>query len=867
MQKRKNPRSLTALEPWGKECTETQRANGADHRLHQKRYLTFKRESKTVFNPPTDLSQEPWGHLQLALEKLTALLSENNIDVPIEWNTPKPVRGQDGSQWFVGKHDPESGEYIAHFGDWKRGLEISWSSVDQGEMSGEERAKYKARLAENAERARELREKSWEQACLSVAGNWDAMGDVGTTPYLERKGIKGLYGCRILSNEHGEPILVVPMRDTAGKLWNYQRVYAQKLSKGDKFFCEGARIEGCFHTLPWEGEDADEVRVKDGDTLFICEGIATAASVATAIYPQRLVDGFVWPNPRVLAAFNAGNLEAVARGVRNRCPASRIVLCADNDAFVEFKNKDGTTRKYNVGVEKGRAAAQAVNGELRFPNFKNPDPKLTDWNDLAAVAGADEVFKQILEPTKEEVETQQKLLKDRPKRNKLPPEKMIADILVRELDGRLMRTDKEVFGYNGTHWVEFGDAALDRIKQRINELCDNGLTSRDMGSYLRTLLVYLPTVPQQIDMFAPNPFIANFQNGSLHFIKDKWNKFRIDFRAHDKWDFVTSCLPFDFPGFEKIRTPPPTPMFDDWCRRVFADDNIEDCIKAYEELGGVGILQAFPIIAFFQGQSRSGKSTAIKLIVKMLSRENTSSVQPGDWYGFKMEPMLGKLVNYDLDLNTTRPIQDTVAKKVFDRAQFMVERKGKRNIFAPLPAAHLFACNELPPTNALTKNVYQHRFVILRFGKYVAPEDAGMDFDEMLWSSEGEGIVCRFLAGLMRLTDQGGRFTKPASSREAITEMEVKADSVQQFLKDLREGDVRDKNTLVALDVNARIERPLLWEIFDAWQDGHQPNPGAKIGRTTLFERVATAGFKVITVRGVRFFEGIGSRASGESIG
>lgn len=62
--------------------------------------------------------------------------------------------------------------------------------------------------------------------------------------------------------------------------------------------------------------------------MLIAEGFATGASL-------RLSTGFA-----VLVAFNAENLEAVARMARKRYAGREIVLCADND--IETRKPDGT---------------------------------------------------------------------------------------------------------------------------------------------------------------------------------------------------------------------------------------------------------------------------------------------------------------------------------------------------------------------------------------------------------------------------------------------------------------------------------------------------------------------------------------------
>ena len=77
-----------------------------------------------------------------------------------------------------------------------------------------------------------------------------------------------------------------------------------------------------------------------------------------------------WP---VAVAFNAGNLEAVARVLRGKLPDIKIIVCADNDRF----NESG-----NVGIVKATAAALAVGGLLAVPQFASDEGEPTDFNDM-----------------------------------------------------------------------------------------------------------------------------------------------------------------------------------------------------------------------------------------------------------------------------------------------------------------------------------------------------------------------------------------------------------------------------------------------------------------------------------------------------
>ena len=87
---------------------------------------------------------------------------------------------------------------------------------------------------------------------------------------------------------------------------------------------------------------------RPNDSLLIAEGVATAATLYQAT------------SCAVAACFSCGNMEAVARALRQKFPGVRMTVCADNDV-----NTPG-----NPGVTHARAAAKAVGGYLAVPKFK-----------------------------------------------------------------------------------------------------------------------------------------------------------------------------------------------------------------------------------------------------------------------------------------------------------------------------------------------------------------------------------------------------------------------------------------------------------------------------------------------------------------
>lgn len=146
--------------------------------------------------------------------------------------------------------------------------------------------------------------------------------------------------------------LLVPLVDETVYLFNLQAIFADDrnpLGRG-KDFIAGGRKRGCFYTI---GRDRTAI-------VAIAEGFATAASIHEATGYQTI------------CAFDAGNLEPVARIIRSDRPDADIVICADND-------KSGT------GQRAARKAAAAVRGIYIEPPRElcdDPDAKSFDFNDL-----------------------------------------------------------------------------------------------------------------------------------------------------------------------------------------------------------------------------------------------------------------------------------------------------------------------------------------------------------------------------------------------------------------------------------------------------------------------------------------------------
>ena len=229
-----------------------------------------------------------------------------------------------------------------------------------------------------SEREQAERNTRQREAAKEAARQWALASEAGESPYLVRKGVRG-HGVRYGPGA----VLLVPMCDAAGELWNVQSIKPAKPSDGgpDKLFLKGGKKTGLMH---WCGVP------NDAPALLVAEGYATAASLHEAT------------GLPVCVAFDAGNLAHVVRALRGRYRGARVLVCGDDDRATEAR----TGR--NPGREKATEAAKLVHGVPVFPAGL-PEGPMSDFNDMHAHAGLDavrELIEQALQAAESAASTQ-----------------------------------------------------------------------------------------------------------------------------------------------------------------------------------------------------------------------------------------------------------------------------------------------------------------------------------------------------------------------------------------------------------------------------------------------------------------------------
>jgi phage/plasmid primase-like uncharacterized protein len=335
--------------------------------------------------------------------------------------------------WYVLREKArDDGQLIisGSFGIWRGDdnnaipVSVDWAGVSPAERARMEREEADAKRAEE-EKKRRLA----EMASNRAREEWKTATDTAQHGYLERKRIGGEY-TRV--NAKGE--LLVPVRKyglDGAVMAGLQKIAAD----GDKRFSShmdmigGACILGAISS--------------DTALIGIAEGYATGET-------GRMACEFSFP---VAIAFNAGNLLAVAKQLRNDFPNAHLLFLADDDARLVARLKetllkdfhvegepqidgqerqvtatsgdivcvcarwrhDDTATAYieadvragrrvqtfffkNAGVSRAKAAAKTVgNASVVLPQFADraPDSKDSDFNDLYLAESLDVVRDQV----------------------------------------------------------------------------------------------------------------------------------------------------------------------------------------------------------------------------------------------------------------------------------------------------------------------------------------------------------------------------------------------------------------------------------------------------------------------------------------
>jgi putative DNA primase/helicase len=327
---------------------------------------------------PSD-DRDVWIRCGMAVK---AELGEVGFDIWDEWSasSDKYRVGDASATWKSFKTTGEVGvgtlfHYAQQYG-YRCDSTYKSTAPPTAEVAERKRIAAERVAKEEAEIARERAETARKAAAI-----WKATTEAKADhPYLERKRVSPVATLREIDVDVAAEILGYVPKSGGEQLTGRLLVVPVKqggalstleLIDGDKrktaLAGRGSKAGGYWATEPLP----DTV-----NTLLIGEGVATVLS-------SREASG----HPAI-AALSSGNLQAVAKAMRERYPAAVLVILAD------LVKATGAPDPHAI------EAAQVVGGKLAIPDFgATREPDATDFNDMAVTCGAEAVELAIANAT------------------------------------------------------------------------------------------------------------------------------------------------------------------------------------------------------------------------------------------------------------------------------------------------------------------------------------------------------------------------------------------------------------------------------------------------------------------------------------
>ncbi len=241
----------------------------------------------------------------------------------------------DGEAFYIGHLAARASGYIKNP---RTGIDMQWKSKGYRLEPGEKErmlAEAGSNLRARADALLQVQEQAAERVRLQMA---ELLPAAQPTPYMQAKGIAPQAG--VFTDRDGKRTCV-PVVDADGRQWSMQYIE----ENGARRFAQDGRRDGCFHAVG--GLDA----LARAPALVIGESYATASSLSQSL-------GFA-----TVAAFESGNLPAVAKALHARFPDKPVVIAADDDRHLEL------TQGINPGKAKAREAARSTGGTVLLPVF------------------------------------------------------------------------------------------------------------------------------------------------------------------------------------------------------------------------------------------------------------------------------------------------------------------------------------------------------------------------------------------------------------------------------------------------------------------------------------------------------------------
>lgn len=322
----------------------------------------------------------------------------------------------------------------------------------------------------------------------------------------------------------------------------------------------------------------------------------------------------------------------------------------------------------------------------------------------------------------------------------------------------------------------------------------------------------------------------NFKNGM--FDVKEWNMI-----PHDPKYLSTNQIPYSFFPDVNMKGSTSSNTIDKFINDVIPDQ--EDRTMLFEYIGYCMVRdtskQKFMTIT---GPGGTGKSTIIRLIEKLIGKDNICSVALQDLTKrFYPTQLQGRLLNSCADISKTAIEQTDVIKKITGEDSLMGEYKGGAIFTFKSYAKLLFSANEIPISLDDKSNAFYRRFLIIRI------EKRGEHIDNLEDKLEEEILILlqHVVYGLRDLYSRGYIF-ESKGSKENVVELYKDSDTAMAFIEEE-----------LTYDIHSKTSRDKLYAEYERYC---LSNDRGALSRNGFYKNLRTKGYTETTdPQGIRYFK------------
>jgi len=240
------------------------------------------------------------------------------------------------------------------------------------------------------------------------------------------------------------------------------------------------------------------------------------------------------------------------------------------------------------------------------------------------------------------------------------------------------------------------------------------------------------------------------------------------------------------------------------------------------------------------GPGGTGKSTIVRLIEKLIGKDNICSVALQDLNKrFYPTQLQGKLLNSCADISKMAMEQTDIIKKITGEDSLMGEYKGAAIFVFKSYAKLLFSANEIPVSLDDKSNAFYRRFLIIRIekrGKFIDNLEEKLEEEILL-------LMQYALQALKNVYDRGNIF-ESNNSKLSVLDLYKDSDTVMAFMEE----------DLIQ-DIYSKTSRDKLYSTYEHYCNS---NDRGALSRNGFYKNLRTKGFIETTGSdGVRYFKGL----------